>query len=324
MGVRAIDVSRWQGAIDWPLVKADGVRAAWIKVGGADGGLYRDSRAAENLAGAQRAGLPFGTYYFCRASDGTAVAQARHAVDCGHGKGQLLPAADLETNPAGLSHDQLDRWLTEFCAEVRRLTGRESIWYGGNSTGVGYTTSAPRCPVWIANYGSSDRPGTTPPAFSPPVPPRYGGWDVWQFNSVTRVAGIAGNVDQDVITDAFWAAMTGAPTQQPAPDEEDDMREILWPSQAAPNSWLQRVAGLPPRPDPYAFVCIGAGQLKYLEDDHETAWQRWGIAAAGGAVENSPDDQKATRPMREHRDVPDVVLHGYTLVGPGGIAEPTG
>lgn len=315
MGVRAIDVSRWQGAIDWPLVKADGVRAAWIKVGGADGGLYRDSRAAENLAGAQRAGLPFGTYYFCRASDGTAVAQARHAVDCGHGKGQLLPAADLETNPAGLSHDQLDRWLTEFCAEVRRLTGRESIWYGGNSTGVGYTTSAPRCPVWIANYGSSDRPGTTPPAFSPPVPPRYGGWDVWQFNSVTRVAGIAGNVDQDVITDAFWAAMTGAPTQQPAPDEEDEMREILWPR--TDSAWVRDVAGLPARAEPYAFVAQGM-QIKYLASDAETNWQRFAIAVGGGTVD--PNDPRT----REHRDVPDVVLHGYTLVGPGGIAEPTG
>ena len=46
----AIDVSRWQGVIDWQKVKEAGVEGAWIKVGGSDQGMYADSRGAINMA----------------------------------------------------------------------------------------------------------------------------------------------------------------------------------------------------------------------------------------------------------------------------------
>jgi len=238
--IRAIDVSTHQGRIDWPAVKASGVQAVWVKVGGADGGHYRDGRAGENLAGVEAVGLPFGTYYFCSPSPGSAVDQARHAVTCGHGRGALWPAADLETNPHGMSNEQLDRWLGDFCAEVMRLTGRESIWYGNFNTGVGFTTRAPECPCWIANYGN-DRPGTTPPAFTPRVPSAWSTWDVWQFNSTTRVPGVTANtVDQNVISDAFWARMTSGATT-PTAHEEDDMinwRPVHCPNETGDLQWM--------------------------------------------------------------------------------------
>lgn len=238
MGVRAIDVSRYQGRIDWKQVAASGVRGAWVKVGGADGGFYKDPRADENLAGAQAAGLEVGTYYFCNPSL-SPVDQAKHAVDCGYGRGRLWPWADLEVNPSGLSAEQLDRWLAQFCAEVRRRISRESCWYGGlggadGRTFVGRTASAPSCPVAIANYGPN-RPGTTPPHLSgsgsdgrggPALPTRFPRWHVWQFNSTTRVPGVADNtVDQDLVADDFWALMTGT---APAPMEEDyTMKGVL-------------------------------------------------------------------------------------------------
>jgi GH25 family lysozyme M1 (1,4-beta-N-acetylmuramidase) len=210
MGVHAIDVSRWQGHIDWAAVKASGVQGAWIKVAGADGSLYRDSRAAENIAGCTAVGLPFGTYYFC-SPDRSPIEQARHAVACRHGEGQLQPLADLETNPASMTHEALDAWLSMFCAEVMRMTSRESAWYGGLHTGVGYTEQAPRhCAVVIANYGRNV-PGTTPPTgWSPQVPPAWKRWDAWQHNSVTRIPGISDNTcDQIVVSDEWWAQMLG-------------------------------------------------------------------------------------------------------------------
>jgi lysozyme len=221
MGVRAIDVSRWQGSIDWHAVRADGVPAAWIKVGGADGSYYRDSKAAANLSGAPAAGVEFGTYYFCSPARGDAIAQARHAVQCGHGQGRLEPAADVESNPNGLSQAEIDAWCTDFCAEVQRLTGRESLIYTYSSAGlVGYTAAAPRhCRLWVANYGGN-APSPRPPGFSPRLPPAWSEWSVWQFNSTTRVPGIPGNtVDQNVITDAYWHEIIN----QPMTGEEDDM-----------------------------------------------------------------------------------------------------
>jgi GH25 family lysozyme M1 (1,4-beta-N-acetylmuramidase) len=239
--IRAIDVSIHQGPIDWAAVKASGVQAAWVKVGGADGGHYRDGRAGTNLAGVEAAGIPYGTYYFCSPAPGNAVDQARHAVTCGHGRGQLWPAADLEINPVHMSNEQLDVWLGQFCAEVARQTGRESLWYGNFNTGVGFTTRAPSCPCWIANYGTN-RPGTTPPAFTPRVPPHWSGWDIWQFNSETRVPGITDNtVDQNVVSDAFWARMTtSAPTADKPNQEDDEMLTIYWTTPGS--QWVADVA----------------------------------------------------------------------------------
>lgn len=232
MGVRAIDVSRYQGTIDWRAVAASGVRGAWIKVGGADAGLYLDPRAATNIAGADTAGIPYGTYYFCDTRRG-AVECARHAFACGHGHGTLWPVADLETNAGG---QDLDIWLNTFCAEIRRLTGRDSIWYGNVGVGVGYTPQAPSCPLWIANYGRNV-PGTTPPGFEPAVPPAWTetGWSVWQYNSVTRVPGIPDNTtDQNVITDAFWAHMTGSSIDV----KEYSMRAIGLPAHTGGAEWV--------------------------------------------------------------------------------------
>jgi GH25 family lysozyme M1 (1,4-beta-N-acetylmuramidase) len=222
MGVRAIDVSRWQGAINWPAVRDDGVYGAWIKVGGADEGYYRDSKATANLNGAASADVPFGTYYFCAPSRGDAIMQARHAVQCGHGRGALWPAADVESNPYKLTLHEMDRWVTDFCHEVQRLTGRESLVYTYSGAGlVGYTNAAPsHCRLWVANYGTNT-PSPRPPTFNPGLPPAWREWSVWQFNSTTLVPGIVGNVDQNVVTDAFWAEMTGGTT--PDPVEEDDM-----------------------------------------------------------------------------------------------------
>lgn len=245
MGVRAIDVSRHQYAINWHAVRDDGVRGAWIKVGGADGGYYRDSKAVANLNGAADAGLPFGTYYFCSPAPGDAVVQARHAVECGHGRGALWPAADVESNPAGLSREQMDRWVTDFCHEVARLTDRESLIYTYSGAGlVGYTPSAPRhCRLWIANYGGNT-PSPHPPTWGTRhLPPAWAEWAVWQFNSTTSVPGIPDNtVDQNVVTDAFWHEMTsGGPP--PKPRRDYTMNVVHCPEHTDNNHWFT-VGGL--------------------------------------------------------------------------------
>src|SRR3954462_14301710 len=99
--VHAIDVSRWQNVINWAEVKASGVQGSWNKVGGADGGLYKDSQADNNLNGCEAVGLPYGTYYFVEPQIGQGSSQARHAIDCGHGRGHLWPVIDIEVNPHG-------------------------------------------------------------------------------------------------------------------------------------------------------------------------------------------------------------------------------
>ena len=61
---RGIDVSHWQGAIDWTKVKASGIQFAIIKAGGSDAGFYTDPRWEENYKGAKDNGIAVGAYYF--------------------------------------------------------------------------------------------------------------------------------------------------------------------------------------------------------------------------------------------------------------------
>ena len=64
MEVRGIDVSHWQGAIDWAKVKASGIQFAIIKSGGSDAGFYTDPRWEENYRNAKANGIAVGAYYF--------------------------------------------------------------------------------------------------------------------------------------------------------------------------------------------------------------------------------------------------------------------
>ena len=61
---RGIDISHWQGAIDWAKVKAASIQFAIIKSGGSDAGFYTDPRWEENYKGAKANGIAVGAYYF--------------------------------------------------------------------------------------------------------------------------------------------------------------------------------------------------------------------------------------------------------------------
>ena len=78
---RGIDVSHWQGAIDWAKVRAAGIQFAIIKAGGSDAGFYTDPRWEENYRGAKANGIAVGAYYFVgpactSAEDGKALESA--------------------------------------------------------------------------------------------------------------------------------------------------------------------------------------------------------------------------------------------------------
>jgi lysozyme len=261
--VWAIDVSRWQNTIDWHTVKTTGVGGAWIKVAGADGGLYKDSQCDNNLRGAAAAGVAFGTYYFVEPFWGRAVEQARHAVECGHGQGDLWPTIDIEINPHGLSGRDLDIFTNEFNTEVERLTGRKSIVYCGAYTGVGHTDSFnPDDPLWVANYPTQE-PGTEPPpGYDPKVPYAWQdeGWSAWQFNSTTYVPGIYGNtVDQNTVDAAFWAQMLGE--EQPEEEEEMPTRGLV---RTKPGSaWAKEHIGWNDG-EVYLATMEGSGMVRWL------------------------------------------------------------
>lgn len=102
--IKGIDVSHWQGTIDWNKVKAAGIEFAIIKAGGSDAGTYTDSKWEANYKGAKAAGIPIGAYYFVGKDCVTAAAgkaDAERFIQSLKGKQLEYPVfMDNEAQPA--------------------------------------------------------------------------------------------------------------------------------------------------------------------------------------------------------------------------------
>ena len=190
-----IDISHWQGTINWTKVAAAGKRFAYMKA--SEETTYVDPTYVTNRAQARSAGLHVGAYHFAqpRATLGDAVAQADHFLDTASPtSGDLLPVLDLErTN--GLTPAALTAWVQAFMQRVYERTGLRAViycspnfWkvYMANTTWFadnGYQV------LWVAHWTTA---GT-------PIMPagNWGGkgWTFWQYTSDGSVPGITGRVD---------------------------------------------------------------------------------------------------------------------------------
>jgi GH25 family lysozyme M1 (1,4-beta-N-acetylmuramidase) len=191
-----IDVSHWQGTINWAQVAGAGKQFVFLKA--TEGSAYADPTYSGNRSGARAAGIKVGAYHFARpdSTPGDAVAEAQWFLSKAvFASDDLRPVLDIEVN-GGLSVSALQQWVRDWLDEVYRLTGRRatvytspSFWSGsmGNTQSIalaGYTT------LWIAHWNVS----------SPTVPAGNWagfGWSFWQYSSTGSVSGISGNVDLD-------------------------------------------------------------------------------------------------------------------------------
>ena len=194
--LEGIDISHWQGTINWSLVAGAGKKFAIMKA--TESTDYTDPTYATNHSRAKAAGLWTGAYHFARPSSnaGDAKAEADHFADVMNlGVGDLIPALDLEDS-GGLGVAALQTWVATFLNQVYARTGARamiytspSFWktYMGDSHALadaGYRT------LWVAHWGVS----------APAVPAsNWGGrgWTFWQYSSDGTVPGIAGRVDLD-------------------------------------------------------------------------------------------------------------------------------
>lgn len=178
-----IDVSHWQGTIDWNAVAADGVEFAFVKA--SEGGDYTDPRFAANWAGARRAGVIRGAYHFFRPQT-DAMAQAAHFLrTVPFAPGDLPPVLDVEVTD-GRSMDAVAAGVRTWLQEVERATGRRPVIYTRASFWTAQMGGAfGGYPLWVAHYGVA----------SPGIPAGWGGWTFWQHSDAGRVDGISGGVD---------------------------------------------------------------------------------------------------------------------------------
>lgn len=190
--VHGIDVSRWQGAIDWPSVRAAGVAFAYIKA--TEGGDHADPSFPDNWQGAARAGLPRGAYhfyYFCRPAEEQARWFIQHVP---RDPAALPPVLDLEWNHRSRTCTHRPDAAT-VRAEARRFLDILTTHYGQRpvvyttvdfyrDTGIG---ALPGTEFWlrsVANHPSTVYPGQR--------------WTFWQYTGTGRVPGVRGPVDINV------------------------------------------------------------------------------------------------------------------------------
>jgi lysozyme len=181
--VRGIDVSHYQGTIDWPVVARDDVAFAYVKA--TEGVEGRDARFARNWRGAQRARIRVGAYHyfiFCRSGRDQAhnfLAVAPHPTSA------LPPAVDLEVGrscPARLSGPEMRRELDAFLSVVEAREQRHAVLYVTPQFFATYRAYLPKRPMWRRSILSKP-------------PPK---WTFWQYRSRGRVAGIRTLVDLNV------------------------------------------------------------------------------------------------------------------------------
>lgn len=187
-----IDVSAWQGEINWPAVKAAGVEFVMIRIGyqvGYDGKYVLDKYFTANIEGALAVGLPVGVYFYSYANSiEEAENQAHWVIDqVADYELELGIAFDWENwhyfNQAGVSFYTLNRTAEAFINTVE-AAGYHGILYGSkNYLTLIWDLDLPK--TWLAQYY---------------LEPTYEGqFFMWQLTSSGRVDGISGNVDLDIM-----------------------------------------------------------------------------------------------------------------------------
>ncbi|MCX6199292.1 MAG: GH25 family lysozyme [Bacteroidetes bacterium] len=219
--ILGIDVSHYQGSINWTQVAASGKVFAWVK--STEGVTYNDPNYTTYMSGGTSAGVVMGVYHFARPESNTAVDEANHFLAMSSssiGVGFLPPALDLEDPPTGpaltsyFTSAALTAWAQTWLTTVQNATGITPVIYTSASIAAYLNSSLNTYGLWIANPGTSS---TTPPA-------NIGVWNTWMFKQYSwtgTVSGITGSVDLNVYngtTTDFNILIGTAPCTAPAND----------------------------------------------------------------------------------------------------------
>ncbi|CAN5874361.1 hypothetical protein BH11MYX3_BH11MYX3_07390 [soil metagenome] len=184
-----IDVSYYQGTIQWAKVHRAGIRFAFIRV--SDGLGVRDSLFAQNWAGANKARLMRGVYQHFR-PDQNAIAQADLVISAiERDPGELPPVIDVEVS-GGKSPAQLAKQVRAWVERIRTKLHLEPIVYTSPAFWESEVGGADlsSLPLWVAHYTNE----------CPRVPTPWTRWAFWQHSETGRVPGIQGPVDLDVFS----------------------------------------------------------------------------------------------------------------------------
>lgn len=284
---KGMDVSEWQGKIDWAKAKADGIEYAVIRCGyGSDKTKYDDKYWEYNVSECERLGIPYGVYLYSYAEDlNDAKSEAEHTIRLLKGHHPSLPVYyDLEdktVESAGKS--MISQMAQTYCDKVSAAGYRVGI-YASRSWWTSYLNTATfdnsSWSKWIAEWGSRCNYSQS--------------YDMWQCTSTGYVNGVSGNVDLN-----FWMLKT----YDEQPVEVSDSNIISYSSHmqtfgwqdTVPNGYQTGVTGYSKRLEAFK-INVGSGYgdlgIRYSAHVQTYGWQDWksngqlaGTAGEGKRVE---------------------------------------
>ncbi len=199
-----IDISRYQGDIDWEklgvipygaslrkqsLYATSSAPIAFIFAKATEGADYVDPNAPKNLPAIRKRGIPCGAYHVMTLAN--TAKQARNFINNAKlRRGDLVPVIDIEDQIFGTKPvEQVIDSLTNLSRHLRRKYNRHPIIYSSVNLAEKLRLRAklPNSPLWIARYNATMRPE---------------GADIWQFSDIGLVPGIDAPVDLN----AFYAS----------------------------------------------------------------------------------------------------------------------
>ena len=180
--INGIDISRWQGNIDWKQVKKSDIDFAFVRI--SYGLTHEDYTYDENMTNAELAGVPTGTYVYSTAlSTTTALKEAQLAISKMQGYKVSYPVVyDLEYAKASkLSAKTVSEMALTFCNEVRRAGYYPMVYCNTNwyDNYIDWSLLS-GVDVWIARYGDT---------IQAPDKERYN-YTIWQSTDGNRESGL--------------------------------------------------------------------------------------------------------------------------------------
>ena len=210
---KGIDVSTYQGTIDWKKVKENGVDFAMVRAGirgygissdGIDGKLVQDARYTENMNGAISNNIEVGVYFFTQAiNEKEAIEEANFVLDLVKNYKITYPIAidtELSSHPTGngradkLTKEQRTKVVKAFCETIEKAGYEPMIyankWWLKDNLDMSQLSDYS---IWLAHYtgATQDDPFAKPSDYE-------GKYIMWQYTDEGTVDGIIGNVDMNV------------------------------------------------------------------------------------------------------------------------------
>lgn len=201
--VHGIDVSRYQGDIDWHAVHRSGVKFAWIKA--SEGADHMDPKFRQNWDGARAAGVPRGAYHFvfwCRTPAEQMQWMFRNVPVDRHA---LPPALDVELTPRSKTCKRVLH-RHEVIPEMRTMLQMMERHYGKKP--VIYVTVDFYAGLMHPNEFKDYELWVRSTKHSPEIPYPGRSWSFWQYQSDGSAPGISGKIDKNVFygTREQWRA----------------------------------------------------------------------------------------------------------------------